>query len=90
MTAKRCPLCGGEPQFMEYAVPECQYPDGWDFGVFGLEPIVMFKRIECKDCKCTTPQLYMLVDEAVRGWNEGHVLEFIVNENITDVEPEET
>lgn len=90
MTAKRCPLCGGEPKYVYYAIPEADFPDGWEFGEYGLEPLILYKKLECKDCGATPTQLSILCDQAIETWNEGHVLQYIGNENVSDVEPEGT
>ena len=54
---KRCPICGGEPQFVHYCIPG-SYDD--------LDDIyVLFKRLECSECGATVPQLVMTVDDAI-------------------------
>ena len=90
MKVKRCPLCGGQPKFVYYAIPQIKNPDGWEFCEDGLEPLVLFKRLECKDCKATTCGVDMTIDDAIKHWNEEHVFQFIGSEDATDVEPEET
>ena len=89
MKAKRCPLCGGAPKYVYYAVPKDAYPDGWEFTEFGLEPVVLFKRLECRDCGATAARLMITCDQAVADWNTGKVLQYISNENVSDVEPAE-
>ena len=86
---KRCKLCGGEPKWVHYAIPEQGYPEGWDFFDDDDEPrpMVLFKRLECKDCKATTAQLFMMLDDAEQMWNEGHIVQYQMDENAYDVEP---
>ena len=50
MKAKRCKLCGGEPKYVHYAIPEQDYPDGWYESEYGREPMMLFKRLECSKC----------------------------------------
>ena len=88
MMAKRCPQCGGKPKYVYYAVPQDVDPDGWEFGEYGLEPTILFKRLECKDCGATTVHLSITCDQAIQIWNDGHVLQYIGNEDVSDVEPE--
>lgn len=89
MTAKRCPLCGGAPKYVYYAIPEADDPNGWDFGEYGLEPLILFKRLECRDCGAMVARLTITCEQAVADWNTGKVLQYIGNENVSDVEPEE-
>ena len=89
MRAKRCPQCGGKPKYMYYAIPKDQDPDGWEFREYGLEPLILFKRLECKDCGATAAQLAITCDQAIQIWNDGHVIQYIGNEDVSDVEPEE-
>lgn len=86
---KRCKLCGGEPKWVHYAIPEQDYPEGWDFFDDDDEPspMVLFKRLECKDCKATTAQLFMMLDDAEQMWNEGLIVQYQMDENAYDVEP---
>ena len=86
---KRCKLCGGEPKWVHYAIPEQDYPEGWDFFEDGLEPMVLFKRLECKDCKATTVQLFVTLDDAEQLWNEGRIVQYQMDENVYDVEPKD-
>lgn len=58
MIAKRCPICGGKPQVINYCVPKC-------ISEMGL----LLKRLECKECGATVPQLDMTLDDAVKCWN---------------------
>ena len=48
MKAKCCTICGGDPIFVEYAVPQYKEPDLWEETEEGLEPIILLKQIECK------------------------------------------
>lgn len=62
MKAKRCPVCGGEPQFVYYSIPgSASDPDGL---------YVLFKRLECSKCGATVAQLVMTCDDAVSYWND--------------------
>ena len=88
MRAKRCPQCGGKPKYVYYAVPQDVDPSGWEFTEYGLEPLILFKRIECKDCGASTVHLSITCDQAVSVWNDGHILQYIGNEDVSDVEPE--
>ena len=90
MKAKRCPLCGGEPQFVHYAIPQEKDPDAWEFTEDGFEPMILFKRLECKECKATTCGVDMVCDDAIKHWNEGHIFQWMFNENVTDVQQKET
>ena len=85
MKAKRCKLCGGEPKYIYYAIPEQDYPDGWD----GMEPNVLFKRLECSKCGATTPKLVMSLDEAESLWNSQKILQRYGEEKVRDVEDQE-
>lgn len=89
---KRCKLCGGEPKWIYYAMPEQDNPEGWDFtGDDGeLEPMILFKRLECKECKATNVQIAMTIDGAEKMWNEGKVLQYWMDETTYDVEPKST
>ena len=86
MKAKRCKLCGGEPKYVHYAIPEQDYPDGWYDSEYGREPMVLFKRLECSKCGATVAQLVMTVDEAVKYWNEQNILVRYGEEKVWDVE----
>ena len=84
MRAKRCPVCGGTPQYVHYAIPgSTNDPDG----IF-----VLFKRLECSQCGATVAHLVMSCDDAVRYWNDVNkqgnrpVLERIGVEPCMDVE----
>ena len=84
MKAKRCPVCGGSPQFVHYAIPgSTKNPDG---------KFILFKRLECSQCGATVDQLVMTCDDAVRYWNDVNkqgnrpVLERIGVEPCMDVE----
>lgn len=86
---KRCKLCGGEPKWVHYAIPKQDNPDGWEYTGPGgeLEPLVLFKRLECKNCKATTFCLGMTLDEVEELWNNGKVVEYWMDEEVGDVEP---
>ena len=89
LKAKRCPVCGGKPKWKYYALPQFKYPDAWDFGEFGLEPVCLMKSIECEDCGTETRQLSISLDEAIMMWNDGNVFEFISREYVKDLEDPE-
>lgn len=58
---KRCPICGGEPQYVHYCIPgSANDPDGL---------YVLLKRLECKKCGASVAQLCMTIDDAVQYWN---------------------
>ena len=62
MKAKKCPVCGGNPQFVYYSIPgSTDDPDGL---------YVLFKRLECSKCGATVAQLVMTCDDAVSYWND--------------------
>ena len=62
MKAKKCPVCGGNPQFVYYSIPgSTDDPDGL---------YVLFKRLECSKCGATVAQLVMTCDDAVAYWND--------------------
>ena len=84
MKAKRCPVCGGAPQYVYYAIPgSTKDPE---------ELFVLFKRLECSQCKATVAQLVMTCDDAVSYWNSVNeqgdrpVLELVGAEPCMDVE----
>lgn len=70
MKAKRC-ICGGKPQFVYYNIPlNHGADDSFEFNEDGvLEPMILFKRLECMDCGATVAQLVLTCDEAVDYWN---------------------
>lgn len=90
MKAKRCKLCGGEPKYVHYAIPEHDYPDGWYESEYGKEPMVLLKRLECSKCGATVAQLVMTLDEAVEYWNEQKLLVRWGEEKVRDVEEGDT
>ena len=62
MKAKKCPVCGGNPQFVYYSIPgSIDDPDGL---------YVLLKRLECSKCGSTVAQLVMTCDDAVSYWND--------------------
>ena len=80
MRAKRCPVCGGKPQYVHYAIP-------------GMTDGIWFKRLECIDCGATVPHLVMVCDDAIKYWNDinpdtgkRYVLQRIVTEPVREVE----
>lgn len=88
MKVKRCPVCKtGTPKYMMYSIPGATNdPDGL---------YVLFKRLECRNCGATVPNLVMTVDDAVSYWNDinpktgrRYVLEKTGEEIAFDVEEE--
>lgn len=85
MKAKKCPICGGNPQFVYYSIPgSTNDPDGL---------YILLKRLECSKCGASVAQLVMTCDEAVSYWNdtnpktgERYVLENNGTEICKDVE----
>ena len=85
MKAKKCPICGGNPQFVYYSIPgSTNDPDGL---------YVLFKRLECSKCGASVAQLVMTCDDAISYWNdtnpetgERYVLENNGTEICKDVE----
>ena len=62
MKAKKCPICGGNPQFVYYSIPgSTNDPDGL---------YILLKRLECSKCRASVSQLVMTCDEAVSYWND--------------------
>lgn len=89
MKAKRCHLCGGEPRYIHYAIPQQDLPSAWyESCDFGWEPYVLYKRLECSQCGATVPQLAMTCDEAVAYWNEQKILMRYGEEKVMEVENE--
>ena len=86
---KRCKLCGGEPKWVHYAIPQQDNTEGWKYiGENGeLEPMVLFKRLECKECKATTFCPGMTLGEVEELWNNGKVIQYWMDETVSDVEP---
>ena len=80
MKAKLCPLCGGDPIFVEYAVPQGKEPDLWEETETGFEPVFLMKQIECKDCGARNCLVSISCDEVVKNWNEGHVIQLVCRE----------
>lgn len=62
MKAKKCPICGGNPQFVYYSIP------GSTDDTDGL--YVLFKRLECSECGASVAELVMTCDDAVSYWND--------------------
>ena len=97
MKAKRCPICNsGKLQYVYYAPSAKDEPTMWEDMVdTGYAPMILFKRIECKECGASVPSLVMTLDEAVGYWNDinektdhRYVLQRIGSEDISDVEEE--
>lgn len=80
MKAKQCPLCGGDPIFVEYATPQEKAPDLWEETKTGLEPFVLMKQIECRDCGARNCLVSISFDEVIKNWNEEHIVQLICRE----------
>ena len=89
MKAKRCKLCGGEPKYVYYAIPQQDCPEGWYESEDGLEPYMLLKRLECSKCGATVVQLSMACDDAVTQWNEQKILVRYGEEKVREVEEQE-
>lgn len=62
MKAKKCPICGGNPQFVYYSIPgSTNDQDGM---------YILLKRLECSKCGASVAQLVMTCDDAVAYWND--------------------
>ena len=62
MKVKKCPVCGGNPQFVYYSIPgSTDDPDVL---------YVLLKRLECSNCDATVAELVMTCDDAVSYWND--------------------
>lgn len=85
MKAKRCPICGGKPRYVHYAVPRSVCPDAWEFTETGLEPMMTYKRIECEDCGAST-MTWLQCDELLELWNQERIMEFVYREPVLEVE----
>ena len=70
MKIKPCALCGGDAKFVYYAIPEKDNLEGWELTEFGTEPMMLLKRIECRDCGATPLYLYMSMDDCIKAWND--------------------
>lgn len=69
--AQKCPVCGSNQlKFVHYAPPEKDSPDCWDYGEDGMEPMILFKRVECRECGATVPNLVLTIDMAIDFWND--------------------
>lgn len=77
MKAKRCKLCGGEPEFVYYAIPEKDNPLGWECDEYGPHPVILIKQIRCKNCGAVRPTYDLSCDDAVAHWNEQKILQMI-------------
>ena len=85
MKAKKCPICGGNPQFVYYSIPGATNdPDGL---------YILLKRLECSKCGASVAELVMTCDDAVKYWNDvnqktgnRYVLERTGSEMCGDVE----
>lgn len=98
MVTKPCPVCkSSKLKFVYYAPPANAAPDLWEFDEDGFSPLIWFKRIECKKCGATVPQLVMTEDQAIDYWNSikdadtgaRYVVQKIGEENVHNVESEE-
>ena len=83
---KRCKLCGGKPKFVYYNIPKQDNPEGWYGSEDGVEPYILFKRLECSECGATVLHLALMIDDAVACWNEQKLLERYGEEMAHNVE----
>lgn len=85
MKVKRCPVCGGVPQYVYYSIPNAtKDPDSI---------YVLLKRLECSECGATVAMLVMTCDDAESYWNDinpntgkRYVLEKVGSEPCSEVE----
>lgn len=80
MKAVRCSHCGGEPEFVYYAIPENDNPPGWECGEDGSYPMILIKQIRCKKCGAVCHRYDLVCDDAVAHWNEQKLLQLIGTE----------
>lgn len=95
MKAKKCPICdSAELQYIYYAPSSKDEPSMWeDMDDCGYSPMVLLKRIECKKCGASVPELTMTIDGALSYWNDidnqtnhRYVLQRIGTEVLREVE----
>lgn len=95
MKAKKCPICdSAELQYIYYAPSSKDEPSLWeDMDDCGYSPMVLLKRIECKKCGASVPELTMTIDGALSYWNDindqtnhRYVLQRIGTEDLREVE----
>ena len=95
MKAKKCPICdSAELQYIYYAPSSKDEPSMWeDMDDCGYSPMVLLKRIECKKCGASVPELTMTIDGALSYWNDinnqtnhRYVLQRIGTEDLREVE----
>ena len=92
--AKRCPMCqSNELKWVYYAIPEKVAPEMWEDMVdVGYSPMLMLKRIECKKCGATLPNVALTLDDALDFWNSlnergnRYILQRIGEEDVREVE----
>ena len=92
--AKRCPVCqSNELKWVHYAIPEKVAPEMWEDMVdVGYSPMLLLKRIECKKCGATLPNVALTLDNALDFWNSyneqgnRYVLQRIGEEDVREVE----
>lgn len=77
---KRCNLCGGDPEFVYYSVPQKDDPYAWDYDEFEVRPMVLFKQIRCKKCGSVTCKYSIACDDAVNAWNEQNLFQLVGHE----------
>lgn len=81
MKAKRCNLCGGEPEFVYYAIPEKDDPSSREWHEDRRSPMILIKQIRCKKCGAVCPAFDLGCDDAVKNWNEQKLLQLIGTES---------
>jgi hypothetical protein len=80
LKAVRCSLCGGEPEFVYYAIPERDNPLGWEWEENGPSPMILIKQIRCKKCGAVCPSYDFICNDAIRNWNEQKLIQLIGTE----------
>ena len=80
LKAVRCSLCGGEPEFTYFAIPQKDNPYVWDWDEDGFNPVILLKQIRCKKCGAVCPVYDLICDDAVKHWNEQKLLQLIGTE----------
>lgn len=89
MKAQRCSLCGGEPEFVYYAIPASENPRLWMWDEDGYRPMILLKQIRCKKCGAVCAGYDLVCDDAVKHWNEQHLIQLIGTEPCEiGIEPE--
>lgn len=80
MKAKPCPICGGDPIYVEYAIPKDKEPDLWEETEDGLEPVALMKQMECRDCGARGWLVSVSCIDVIKSWNEENIMQLICRE----------